>query len=66
MGPAVLEVMTSLRLSNPHVFCLLVSFQLANGAVWVQFNDGSQLLVQAGVSSVSYTAPSGHTTRYSK
>ncbi|XP_049626150.1 serine/threonine-protein kinase PLK4 [Suncus etruscus] len=38
--------------------------QLANGAVWVQFNDGSQLLVQAGVSSVSYTAPSGHTTRF--
>ncbi|XP_055990497.1 serine/threonine-protein kinase PLK4 [Sorex fumeus] len=38
--------------------------QLASGAVWVQFNDGSQLLVQAGVSSVSYTSPSGQTTRY--
>lgn len=38
--------------------------QLASGAVWVQFNDGSQLLAQAGVSSVSYTSPSGQTTRY--
>lgn len=38
--------------------------QLTSGAVWVQFNDGSQLVVQAGVSSVSYTSPSGQTTRY--
>ncbi|XP_054417876.1 serine/threonine-protein kinase PLK4 isoform X2 [Pteronotus mesoamericanus] len=38
--------------------------QLTSGAVWVQFNDGSQLLVQAGVSSISYTSPGGQTTRY--
>nr|KAF6481524.1 polo like kinase 4 [Molossus molossus] len=38
--------------------------QLTSGAVWVQFNDGSQLVVQAGVSSVSYTSPGGQTTRY--
>ncbi|XP_046511530.1 serine/threonine-protein kinase PLK4 isoform X1 [Equus quagga] len=38
--------------------------QLTTGAVWVQFNDGSQLVVQAGVSSISYTSPNGHTTRY--
>ncbi|XP_014593471.2 serine/threonine-protein kinase PLK4 [Equus przewalskii] len=38
--------------------------QLTSGAVWVQFNDGSQLVVQAGVSSISYTSPNGHTTRY--
>uniref|UniRef100_H0VTN5 Serine/threonine-protein kinase PLK4 n=1 Tax=Cavia porcellus TaxID=10141 RepID=H0VTN5_CAVPO len=38
--------------------------QLTSGAVWVQFNDGSQLVVQAGVSSISYTSPSGQTTRY--
>ncbi|XP_008821905.1 serine/threonine-protein kinase PLK4 isoform X2 [Nannospalax galili] len=38
--------------------------QLTSGAVWVQFNDGSQLVVQAGVSSISYTSPNGQTTRY--
>ncbi|XP_048189776.1 serine/threonine-protein kinase PLK4 isoform X2 [Perognathus longimembris pacificus] len=38
--------------------------QLTSGAVWVQFNDGSQLVVQAGVSSISYTSPNGLTTRY--
>uniref|UniRef100_A0A8C9T507 Serine/threonine-protein kinase PLK4 n=1 Tax=Scleropages formosus TaxID=113540 RepID=A0A8C9T507_SCLFO len=38
--------------------------QLTSGEVWVQFNDGSQLVVQAGVSSISYTSPEGHTTRY--
>ncbi|XP_004393662.1 PREDICTED: serine/threonine-protein kinase PLK4 isoform X3 [Odobenus rosmarus divergens] len=38
--------------------------QLTTGAVWVQFNDGSQLVVQAGVSSFSYTSPNGQTTRY--
>ncbi|XP_048851922.1 serine/threonine-protein kinase PLK4 [Brienomyrus brachyistius] len=38
--------------------------QLTSGEVWVQFNDGSQLTVQAGVSSISYTSPEGHTTRY--
>ncbi|VTJ60459.1 Hypothetical predicted protein [Marmota monax] len=37
--------------------------QLTSGAVWVQFNDGSQLVVQAGVSSISYTSPNGQTTR---
>ncbi|XP_027514638.1 serine/threonine-protein kinase PLK4 [Corapipo altera] len=38
--------------------------QLSSGAVWVQFNDGSQLVAQAGVSSVTYTSPDGQTTRY--
>ncbi|XP_058889807.1 serine/threonine-protein kinase PLK4-like [Acipenser ruthenus] len=39
--------------------------QLASGEVWVQFNnDGSQLVVQAGVSSIIYTSPQGQTTRY--
>ncbi|XP_059961807.1 serine/threonine-protein kinase PLK4 isoform X1 [Mesoplodon densirostris] len=38
--------------------------QLTSGAVWVQFNDGSQLVVQAGVSSISYSSPDGQTTRY--
>ncbi|XP_038604357.1 serine/threonine-protein kinase PLK4 [Tachyglossus aculeatus] len=38
--------------------------QLASGAVWVQFNDGSQLVVQPGVPSVVYTAPGGQVTRY--
>ncbi|KAJ8281471.1 hypothetical protein GJAV_G00068070 [Gymnothorax javanicus] len=38
--------------------------QLTSGEVWVQFNDGSQLVVQAGVSSISYTSPDGQTTSY--
>ncbi|XP_068947253.1 serine/threonine-protein kinase PLK4 isoform X2 [Petaurus breviceps papuanus] len=38
--------------------------QLTSGAVCVQFNDGSQLVVQAGVPSISYTSPDGQTARY--
>ncbi|XP_062863416.1 serine/threonine-protein kinase PLK4 isoform X2 [Trichomycterus rosablanca] len=38
--------------------------QLTSGEVWVQFNDGSQLVVQAGVSCITFTSPEGHTTRY--
>ncbi|XP_060102788.1 serine/threonine-protein kinase PLK4 isoform X1 [Heteronotia binoei] len=38
--------------------------QLTSGAVWVQFNDGSQLVAQAGISSITYTSPDGHTVRY--
>ncbi|XP_030574885.1 serine/threonine-protein kinase PLK4 isoform X2 [Archocentrus centrarchus] len=38
--------------------------QLTSGEVWVQFNDGSQLVVQAGVSCITYTSPDGKITRY--
>uniref|UniRef100_A0A7N8XSG7 Serine/threonine-protein kinase PLK4 n=1 Tax=Mastacembelus armatus TaxID=205130 RepID=A0A7N8XSG7_9TELE len=38
--------------------------QLTSGEVWVQFNDGSQLVVQAGVSCITYTSPEGKMTRY--
>ncbi|XP_076834890.1 serine/threonine-protein kinase PLK4 isoform X2 [Brachyhypopomus gauderio] len=38
--------------------------QLTSGEVWVQFNDGSQLMVQAGVSCITFTSPEGHVTRY--
>ncbi|XP_051942927.1 serine/threonine-protein kinase PLK4 isoform X2 [Hippocampus zosterae] len=38
--------------------------QLTGGEVWVQFNDGSQLVVQAGVSWIFYTSPEGCVTRY--
>ncbi|XP_072313988.1 serine/threonine-protein kinase PLK4 [Eucyclogobius newberryi] len=38
--------------------------QLTSGEVWVQFNDGSQLVVQAGVSCISYTSPDGRVTKY--
>ncbi|XP_060735867.1 serine/threonine-protein kinase PLK4 [Tachysurus vachellii] len=38
--------------------------QLTSGEVWVQFNDGSQLMVQAGVSCITFTSPEGHMTRY--
>uniref|UniRef100_A0A3Q3WSZ3 Serine/threonine-protein kinase PLK4 n=1 Tax=Mola mola TaxID=94237 RepID=A0A3Q3WSZ3_MOLML len=38
--------------------------QLTSGEVWVQFNDGSQLVVQAGVSCITYTSPDGKITKY--
>lgn len=38
--------------------------QLTSGEVWVQFNDGSQLMVQAGVSCITFTSSDGHITRY--
>ncbi|XP_072480683.1 serine/threonine-protein kinase PLK4 isoform X1 [Notamacropus eugenii] len=38
--------------------------QLTSGAVCVQFNDRSQLVVQAGVPYISYTTPNGQTSRY--
>ncbi|XP_073459848.1 serine/threonine-protein kinase PLK4 isoform X1 [Aquarana catesbeiana] len=38
--------------------------QLNTGAVWVQFNDGSQLVVQPGVSTIIYTDPNGQVTRH--
>ncbi|XP_007908878.1 serine/threonine-protein kinase PLK4 isoform X2 [Callorhinchus milii] len=38
--------------------------QLTNGEVWVQFNDGSQLFVQSGVTSIIYTSPQGQIIRY--
>uniref|UniRef100_A0A8C1XZM3 Serine/threonine-protein kinase PLK4 n=1 Tax=Cyprinus carpio TaxID=7962 RepID=A0A8C1XZM3_CYPCA len=37
---------------------------LTTGEVWVQFNDGSQLMVQVGVSCITFTSPDGHITRY--
>ncbi|XP_070613807.1 serine/threonine-protein kinase PLK4-like isoform X4 [Erythrolamprus reginae] len=40
--------------------------QFTSGAVWVQFNDGSQLVAQAGVSSITYTSPAGDIVRYSE
>lgn len=38
--------------------------KLTSGEVWVQFNDGSQLVVQAGVSCITYTSPDGRITRW--
>uniref|UniRef100_A0A3P8U3K8 Serine/threonine-protein kinase PLK4 n=1 Tax=Amphiprion percula TaxID=161767 RepID=A0A3P8U3K8_AMPPE len=40
--------------------------QLTSGEVWVQFNDGSQLVVQAGVSCITYTSPEGRITSFVK
>uniref|UniRef100_A0A671RX75 Serine/threonine-protein kinase PLK4 n=1 Tax=Sinocyclocheilus anshuiensis TaxID=1608454 RepID=A0A671RX75_9TELE len=37
---------------------------LTTGEVCVQFNDGSQLMVQVGVSCITFTSPDGHITRY--
>uniref|UniRef100_A0A668ABF3 Serine/threonine-protein kinase PLK4 n=1 Tax=Myripristis murdjan TaxID=586833 RepID=A0A668ABF3_9TELE len=44
--------------------CASLYVQLTSGEVWVQFNDGSQLVVQAGVSCITYTSPEGLITRY--
>lgn len=45
-------------------FCFfLLLLKLTSGEVWVQFNDGSQLVVQAGVSCISYTSAEGRITR---
>lgn len=43
---------------------LFPCLQLTSGEVWVQFNDGSQLVVQAGVSCITYTSPDGRITKY--
>ncbi|XP_028657483.1 serine/threonine-protein kinase PLK4 isoform X1 [Erpetoichthys calabaricus] len=38
--------------------------QLSNGNVWIQFNDGSQLMVPLDSSCITYTTPQGHVTSY--
>ncbi|XP_068701948.1 serine/threonine-protein kinase PLK4-like [Montipora foliosa] len=39
--------------------------QLSTGEVWVQYNDGSQMVVQSSVTSIKYTDSCGTMTRYS-
>lgn len=39
--------------------------QLSTGEVWVQYNDGSQMIVQSSVTSIKYTDSRGTVTRYS-
>jgi len=39
--------------------------QLSSGEVWIQYNDGSQMVVQSSVTSIKYTDSSGTVTRYS-
>lgn len=57
--------MTSVLLSwNLHCYVSVVH-QLTSGEVWVQFNDGSQLVVQEGVSCITYaSSPDGRITRW--
>lgn len=43
--------------------CVFLCLQLTSGEVWVQFNDGSQLVVQAGLSCIIYTSAEGRITR---
>lgn len=38
--------------------------QLTSGEMWIQFNDGSQLVVGAGASCIMYTSPEGRVTRW--
>lgn len=59
MTPQLSQVLKSVFVEN-----VGWASQLTSGAVWVQFNDGSQLLVKAGVSSVIYTSPHGQTFRF--
>uniref|UniRef100_A0A8C1DKU7 Serine/threonine-protein kinase PLK4 n=2 Tax=Cyprinus carpio TaxID=7962 RepID=A0A8C1DKU7_CYPCA len=42
----------------------VLHYCLTTGEVWVQFNDGSQLMVQVGVSCITFTSSDGHITRY--
>lgn len=39
--------------------------QLSSGEVWVQYNDGSQMIIQSSVTSIKYTDSNGTITRYS-
>ncbi|KAJ7392984.1 Serine/threonine-protein kinase plk4 [Desmophyllum pertusum] len=39
--------------------------QLSTGEVWVQYNDGSQMVIQSSVTSIKYTDSQGTITRYS-
>ncbi|KAM7439975.1 Serine/threonine-protein kinase plk4 [Porites harrisoni] len=39
--------------------------QLSTGEVWIQYNDGSQMVVQSSVTSIKYTDSGGTVTRFS-
>ena len=45
-------------------FFYFISPQLSTGEVWVQYNDGSQMIVQSSVTSIKYTDSRGTVTRY--
>ena len=38
-------------------------FQLSNGEIWMQYNDGSQLIVNPEAGFVKYTDKNGTLTR---
>lgn len=38
--------------------------QLSTGEVWVQYNDGSQMVIQSSVTSIKFTDSKGAITRY--
>ena len=42
---------------------LIALFQLSTGEVWVQYNDGSQMVIQSSVTSIKYTDSKGAITR---
>lgn len=48
------------------IVILTFCFQLSTGEVIVQFLDGSELAIQSNPMVVRYTAPGGHTDRYSE
>ena len=41
----------------------ITSFQLSTGEVWVQYNDGSQMVIQSSVTSIKYTDSEGTISR---
>ena len=44
-------------------YVLIAPFQLSTGEVWVQYNDGSQMVFQSSVTSIKYTDSTGAITR---
>ena len=49
---------------NPrrHLF-FFIGWQLSTGEVWIQYSDGSQMVVQSSVTSIKYTDSGGTVTR---
>ena len=49
---------------NPDdIYFVFIDWQLSTGEVWIQYNDGSQMVVQSSVTSIKYTDSGGTVTR---
>ena len=54
---------TTVRILTVKINVLIALFQLSTGEVWVQYNDGSQMVIQSSVTSIKYTDSKGAITR---